>query len=108
MVLVYVDDIILTGSCTNHINDFKEYLKTKFKLRDLGNLKYFLGLEIERSKSGIYIHQKKYALNLLSNTGLLDTKSSTITMKAQHNLRSDSGVVLSAGEASSIEDWLVN
>lgn len=101
MLLVYVDDIILTGSSSSHIDAVKKYLSTQFKLKDLGHLKYFLGLEIARSKNGIYIHQRKYALNLLSTAGLLGSKPSSITMEAQHNLKTDSGTQLSTAEASS-------
>lgn len=56
MLLVYVNDIILTGSCQTQINKVKEFMATKFKLKDLGHLNYFLGLEIARSSEGIYLH----------------------------------------------------
>ena len=48
-VLVYVDDLIITGSSAAIITEFKQYLSTKFHMKDLGVLRYFLGIEIARS-----------------------------------------------------------
>lgn len=53
MLLVYVDNIILTSSCTHQITKVKEFLAFQFKLKDLGHLNYFLGLEIARSPEDI-------------------------------------------------------
>lgn len=96
-LLVYVDDIILTGSSSSEITTVKAFLQSQFKVKDLGHLNYFLGIEIARSKDGIYIHQRKYALNLLNTTGLLAAKPSHITLEAQHNLNTESGTPLSDG-----------
>ena len=65
---MYVNDIILTGSCASQIAKVKEFIGRQFKMKDLGPLKYFLGLEIDRSQTGITIHQRKYALSLLDST----------------------------------------
>ena len=65
---MYVNDIILTGSCASQIAKVKEFIGGQFKIKDLGPLKYFLGLEIDRSQAGIIIHQRKYALSLLDST----------------------------------------
>lgn len=96
-ILVYIDDIILTGSSSSHLISVKEFLASKFNLKDLGHLNYFLGLEIARSPSGIYIHQRKYALNLLSNTGLLAAKPSKIAMESKLSLSTTSGFPLADG-----------
>lgn len=101
MLLVYVDDIILTGSCPSHIVKVKEFIGSQFKMKYLGPLKYFLGLEIARSQAGISIHQHKYALNLLDNTGLLASPPSPVTMAAQHHLTPTSGTILPPRVASS-------
>jgi hypothetical protein len=65
VLLVYVDDIVLAGNDTRAISTFIELLNQQFKLKDLGPLKFFLGLEIARTSSGIYLSQRKYSLELL-------------------------------------------
>jgi len=73
-LLVYVDDVILTGNSLKDIEDVKALLNSAFKIKDLGNLKYFLGFEVARSKKGIHICQRKYALDILSQTGMIGYK----------------------------------
>ncbi|XP_020990165.1 uncharacterized mitochondrial protein AtMg00810-like [Arachis duranensis] len=51
-ILVYVDDLVLTGNDIGEINSIKQDLDDKFKIKDLGDLKYFLGMEVARSNSG--------------------------------------------------------
>ena len=56
------------------LNAFKQFLNDKFKLKDLGPLKYFLGLEVARSFTGISVCQRKYVLEPLAETGQLVAK----------------------------------
>ncbi|KAI3681100.1 hypothetical protein L6452_35883 [Arctium lappa] len=79
-LLVYVDDIIITGPSSNQLQAFKYDLTKAFNLKDLGLLKYFLGVEVARSKDGISISQRKYALELLENVGFLAAKPVTTPM----------------------------
>ena len=58
-LLVYVDDIVITSPSLVHINVLKEFLHSKFKLKDLGCLKYFLGLELARSSNSISFSQRQ-------------------------------------------------
>ncbi|EOY16269.1 Cysteine-rich RLK (RECEPTOR-like protein kinase) 8, putative [Theobroma cacao] len=58
-LLVYVDDIIVGSTSTKASDDVKQYLKSQFKLKDLRNVKYFLGLKIDQSAKGISICQRK-------------------------------------------------
>ena len=73
-MIVYVDDIILTGDDETELAALKKRLAKKFQIKDLGVLKYFLGMEFERSKEGIFVNQRKYVLDLLGETGLLGCK----------------------------------
>ena len=74
ILLVYVDDIILAGSSLSEIERIKGLLNDSFKIKDLGKLKYFLGLEVTRSRKGIHLCQKKYILDILTKTGMLESK----------------------------------
>ncbi|QHO24819.1 Copia protein [Arachis hypogaea] len=73
-ILVYVDDLVLTGNEIGEINSIKQDLDDKFKIKDLGDLKYFLGMEVARSNFGIHIYQRKYTMDLLRDFGYLDCK----------------------------------
>ncbi|GKA10245.1 putative RNA-directed DNA polymerase [Tanacetum coccineum] len=64
-LLVYVDDIIITRNSVSEIEKFKVFLNSKFMLKDLGKLKYFLGIEVIDTKKGICLNQRKYVLDLL-------------------------------------------
>ena len=74
VLLVYVDDILLTGNNVDCVNNLKKVLDAKFGLKDLGSLRYFLGLEVTRSNEGINLNQRKYALEILKDTGFLRNK----------------------------------
>ena len=73
-LLVYVDDIILTGNSEIEISKVKEFLKSKFRIKDLGVLKFFLGIEIVKCKSGVCLCQRKYVLELLHEYGMIGCK----------------------------------
>ncbi|KAL0641314.1 hypothetical protein Bca4012_102595 [Brassica carinata] len=74
VVLVYVDDLIITGSDKAGIKATKEFLKSVFDIKDLGEMKYFLGIEICRSKEGLFMSQRKYTMDMLKETGVLGGK----------------------------------
>ncbi|PNX73979.1 retrovirus-related Pol polyprotein from transposon TNT 1-94 [Trifolium pratense] len=91
VILVYVDDIIVTGTSMIEINRIKNILDLNFKIKDLGILKYFLGLEVAHSKQGITISQRKYCLDILQDTGLLGSKPVSTPLDPSIKLHQDSG-----------------
>ncbi|KAK3012143.1 hypothetical protein RJ639_012142 [Escallonia herrerae] len=90
-VLIYVDDVIVTGTDSAKISWLKHYLDTKFHIKDLGKLKYFLGIEVARSSNGIVLSQRKYVLDILTECGLTGCKPSSSPMAEQHQLDLNSG-----------------
>ena len=78
---MYVDDILIDSNNANAVNYFKLFLDNKFKLKDLGTLKYFLGLEVARTEKGIRLCQRKFTLELLSDTCLLASKPVNVPME---------------------------
>eukprot|EP00261_Vitis_vinifera_P039716 XP_019080959.1 PREDICTED: uncharacterized protein LOC109123988 [Vitis vinifera] len=70
-LLIYVDDILITGNDPVSIATTKKFLHSHFHLKDLGDLKYFLGIEVSASKNGIFISQRKYALEIIEDARLL-------------------------------------
>ncbi|CAM8999551.1 unnamed protein product [Rhodiola kirilowii] len=93
-LLVYVDDVILTGTSSELIQKVKAFIHDLFKIKDLGQLRYFLGFEVSRSGDGLFLNQRKYALELLSEAGLLACKPSVIPMDTNHKLGLSTAPVL--------------
>lgn len=94
---MYVDDIILAGNSIHEIQAVKVFLDQKFRIKDLGKLRYFLGLEIARSDTGIFVDQRKYTLELLEllqDAGLLGTKPPNIPFNPTTKLSSTDGAPL--------------
>ncbi|GJW05787.1 ribonuclease H-like domain-containing protein [Tanacetum coccineum] len=98
-LLVYVDDIIITGNDTSEIEKFKEFLRTKFMIKDLGNLKYFLRIEVINTDKGICLNQRKYVLDLLTDYGMLACKPARTPMLSKVSI---------SNEATSIDPLLDN
>lgn len=91
LVLVYVDDLLLAGSDLVKINHLKAMLSTTFNMKDLGDVKYFLGLEIDRSSAGFFVSQKKYALDLIREFGVEAAPPLKLPMDIHLRLKSDGG-----------------
>ena len=75
--------MIITSDNLNGVQELKDFLSQKFEMKDLGHFSYFLGLEITHSTYGLYITQAKYAFELLSQAGLID--SNTINTRVELN-----------------------
>lgn len=87
--MVYVDDVILDGTSLTEFDMIKGILHSKFKIKDLRILKYFLGLEVKHSREGIVISQRKYCLDLLYGIGLLASKPTTTPLNPSTKLYQD-------------------
>ncbi|XP_038991031.1 uncharacterized mitochondrial protein AtMg00810-like [Hibiscus syriacus] len=92
-MLVYVDDIVVTGSSSTEIDDVVRQLSLAFSLKDLGELGYFLGIEIERCEGSLVLSQRKFVLELLTKTGM-DKAKSVVTPMVLGKLQSDVGDLL--------------
>jgi len=90
ILAVYANDILLIGSNSVSPAETKEYLKHHFVTKDMKKPKYFLGIEVAYKKHGLLLSQRKYALDLLKETGFLGCKSASTTMKANVNFLCDS------------------
>jgi Reverse transcriptase (RNA-dependent DNA polymerase) len=91
ILAVYVDDIVITGDEEEEILQLKGKLGKKFEVKDLRQLKYFLGIKIARSMKDIVLSQRKYALDLLSETGMLGCKVISTPIEQSHKLCTDAG-----------------
>jgi len=74
VLLVYVNDVIIAGNSMLEFHNIKSILHSAFKIKDFGQLKYFLGLEVAHSSKGISLCQRKYYIDLLTDTGQLASK----------------------------------
>ncbi|VVA39701.1 PREDICTED: Retrovirus-related Pol poly from transposon, partial [Prunus dulcis] len=79
-------DIIMTGDDIKEINKLKIHLAKEFDIKDLGTLRYFLGIEVAHSKEGIFVSQRKYVLDLLTETGMLACKPADTPIEQNHRL----------------------
>jgi histone deacetylase 1/2 len=69
-VLVYVDDIIVASSSPEATKALLAGLQKEFALKDLGELHYFLGIEVKRNKDGLVLTQQRYATDILARSGM--------------------------------------
>ncbi|XP_019171189.1 PREDICTED: uncharacterized protein LOC109166753 [Ipomoea nil] len=95
VILVYVDDILITSSSLTLIQDLKSFLDSEFKIKDLGSLGYFLGIEAHMNTSGLNICQRKYALDILEEPGFLNCKPVATPMVPGQRLTKENGSSLS-------------
>jgi len=91
IIVIYVNDLIITRDNDVDISDLKKVLKQKFKMKDLGQLHYFLGIEVIQSLKGIWLLQRQYALNKLSKYGMTGCKPISIPLEKNVKLSVDEG-----------------
>ncbi|XP_056694859.1 uncharacterized mitochondrial protein AtMg00810-like [Spinacia oleracea] len=94
VLLVYVDDILLTGTSLTQMQEVKTALDKAFTIKDLGQLAYFLGIEIHRTDKGIFLSQRKYITDILADAGMLDCESAPAPLSCGLKLSTEAGDLL--------------
>ena len=90
LLVVYVDDIFITRSDYKGISSLKSFNQSQFHTKELGMLRYFLGIKVMQSKHGIFLSQRKYVLDILSETRKLRVKPCNFPMASGvHLIRED-------------------
>jgi hypothetical protein len=91
ILLLYVDDLFLTGE-EKLITECKKRLASKFEMKDLGLMQYFLGFEVWQSPESIFLNQGKYAVEILKRFDMLECKSMNTPMEAKLKLLVDTSL----------------
>ena len=99
-ILVYVDDIIVASSTEKATVALLQDLKQEFALKDLGDLHYFLGIEVSKVKDGIVLSQGKYASELLQRVGMTQCKPVSTPLPTSEKLSLYDGEVLGPEDAT--------
>jgi hypothetical protein len=94
VILVYVDDILVASSDIVAVHELKYIFHRHFQIKDLGTLRYFLGIEVARSSKGIYLCQRKYTLDILADSGTLGSTPTKVPMQQNLNLTQTIGTPL--------------
>ncbi|KAD2805416.1 hypothetical protein E3N88_38793 [Mikania micrantha] len=89
LVQVYVDDIIFGSTNDNLCKEFETVMKEKFEMSSMGEMKFFLGLQVDQSEAGIFIHQTKYVGDILSRFSMSDAKPAGTPLAINHGITPD-------------------
>jgi hypothetical protein len=99
-VLIYVDDIIFASSSTEATNALVRDMHKEFALKDLGDLHYFLGIEVTRSRKGLLLRQERYDADLLKRVRMSSCKSVSTPLTVSEKLLVIDGVPLGSQDAT--------
>ncbi|XP_070012764.1 uncharacterized mitochondrial protein AtMg00810-like isoform X2 [Nicotiana sylvestris] len=103
LLVVYVDDIIITGDDSVEVTSLKQFLDSQFKIKDLESLHYFLGIEVCSVSGGVILNQKKFTSDLLQQFACTAVTPVVCPLDLNTKLYADSGDLLPA--PSLIEVW---
>ncbi|KAG8490237.1 hypothetical protein CXB51_015585 [Gossypium anomalum] len=90
ILCLYVDDMIFTGNNPGMFNDFKNAMTKEFEMIDIGEMSYFLGVEVKQMKDGTFVSQKKYAKQILRKFNMKDCKPVAMPVDTGTKLSVDS------------------
>lgn len=101
IVCIYVDDLVFTGNSHEMIETFKNLMKVKFEMTDIGLLHYFLGIEVKQERNKISISQQKYAKDLLKRFNIIDSSPKATPMEFGLKLsKNNSGKIIDSSPCS--------
>ncbi|KAI3827876.1 hypothetical protein L1987_01964 [Smallanthus sonchifolius] len=89
LVQVYVDDIIFGSTNEEMCREFEQVMKSKFEMSNMGELSFFLGLQVSQRQDGIYLHQTKYVQDILSKYKMNDSNTYGTPIPVNHGLHPD-------------------
>ncbi|KAD3067039.1 hypothetical protein E3N88_34919 [Mikania micrantha] len=89
LVQIYVDDIIFGSTDEQLCLEFKEVMIEKFEMSAMSDIKFFLGLQIDQTDDGIFIHQTKYIQDVLKRFSMLDCKPISTPIQPNHGIEPD-------------------
>ncbi|KAL8116037.1 hypothetical protein AgCh_022503 [Apium graveolens] len=89
-LLIYVDDMLMTGNDSVLMSQVNEFLNSHFKIKDLGDLHFFLDIQVTRTSAGIFMNQSKYVLDILTSFSELKSKTSLVPIEQHHELLHES------------------
>ena len=99
-VLIYVDDIIVTSSSNEAISALFSDPNKHFAIKDLGDLHFFLGIEVKKLHDGLLLTQEKYAMDLLARVGMKNCKPAPTPLSPTEPLSFHDGVPLGPADST--------
>ncbi|KAE8671832.1 Xyloglucan endotransglycosylase 6 [Hibiscus syriacus] len=91
IVSLYIDDLLVIGKNTDHIQNFKQEMMKVFEMKDIGSISYFLGIKIQQGQGEVFICDKKYAKEILKKFQMEECKISSTPMNQREKLRKENG-----------------
>lgn len=85
MLLLYVDDMLITGNKSEAMKKFLYEINNQFRMKDLGKMEYFLGIQAQYDKNGVFLTQERYALDLLASAGMSNCSVADTPLPIQLN-----------------------
>ncbi|GKE93475.1 uncharacterized mitochondrial protein-like protein, partial [Tanacetum coccineum] len=101
LVQVYVDDIIFAFTKKSLCIEFEKMMHKKFQMSSMGELTFFLGLQVKQKNDGIFISQDKYVAEILKKFGFTEVKTASPPMETQKPLLNDD-------DGEEVDVWFIN